>query len=34
VATSLTLIVLMMVLRLLSLRRLEDAAPDERLGLH
>jgi len=34
VATSLTLIVLMMLLRLLSLRRLEDAAPDERLGLH
>src|SRR3954470_7735613 len=34
VATSLLLIVLMMVLRLLSLRRLEDAAPDERSGLH
>jgi C4-dicarboxylate transporter DctQ subunit len=34
VAISLSLIVLMMVLRLFSLRRLEDAAPDERLGLH
>lgn len=34
VAASLMLIVLMMVLRLLSLRRLEDAAPDQRVDLH
>jgi TRAP-type C4-dicarboxylate transport system permease small subunit len=34
VTASLCLIVLLMVLRLLSLRRLENAAPDERSGLH